>query len=515
VHGARMHGAHMADILLIYERTDRRRVAPIVALLEARGWSVQWEPAGDATEPPAVGCIIAAWSIDSVDSDAVWAVAGEGLARGVLISVSIDFSRVPRELEQAPSLALAGWTGDASSARAQELLAVVDDLLARAAAARPPQPDLQPAVIADLDPHPVPARAADLAAEQEPVFEPEAEPEPEPEPEPDIEPEPWPKLALQLEVEPEVAFQVEPEAAFEPTRALPVLRREEGITEPVWAFPEEPEEETQASRLPPVLLRERGHQHVAPSVAPEEVAPPTSLARRSLAAGLVIGLMIVGAAGVLWLMPREPMPGSTPGGEVAAVETAPKPVATTPTDPVPSQVRSQEVKQETGAQKIKPQEAAPQAATPEAPGPQANLQDVSPQATKTPEAKPKEVQPTPAALPKDVEIEDLLGQVTPRVEELLTDARRLIRIGEIRRAREVLAAPETANSGSLTFLLAETYDPNVLPTTLKSTLADPQRARSLYRRARDLGEGRAQGRLDALKTSGCAPLACPAAGLLG
>jgi hypothetical protein len=65
----------------------------------------------------------------------------------------------------------------------------------------------------------------------------------------------------------------------------------------------------------------------------------------------------------------------------------------------------------------------------------------------------------------------------------------------------VLAAPETANSGSLTFLLAETYDPNVLPPALKAVLADPERARSLYRKARDLGDGRAQARLAALKTS--------------
>jgi hypothetical protein len=119
------------------------------------------------------------------------------------------------------------------------------------------------------------------------------------------------------------------------------------------------------------------------------------------------------------------------------------------------------------------------------------------------EAKPQEIHPTPAALPneKDVAIEDVLSQVTPRVEQLLTDARRLIRAGDFRGARQVLGAPEAAQSGSLTFLLAETYDPNVLPAAVKAALADPGRARALYRKARDLGDGRAQGRLDALKTS--------------
>jgi hypothetical protein len=152
---------------------------------------------------------------------------------------------------------------------------------------------------------------------------------------------------------------------------------------------------------------------------------------------------------------------------------------------------SQEVK--TRPSNAKPPEAKPQEVKP---------QEVKSQEAKSQEAKSQDIQPTPAALPKDkgVEIEDLLGQVTPRVEELLTDARRLIRIGDIRGARAVLGAPETATSGSLTFLLAETFDPNILPPALKA-LGDLERARSLYRKARDLGDGRAQARLVALKTS--------------
>jgi outer membrane biosynthesis protein TonB len=186
------------------------------------------------------------------------------------------------------------------------------------------------------------------------------------------------------------------------------------------------------------------------------------------------------------------------------VETAPAPAPTPdarPTAPVQPQAARP---QETTAQKITPQEAKPQDTKPQHAKPQdtkrqeAKLQEAKPHEVKPQDTKPKEVQPTPAALPKDLEIEDLLGQVTPRVEELLAGATRLIRIGDIRGAREVLAAPETAHSGALTFLLAETYDPNTLPATLKATLADPLRARALYRKARDLGEGRAQGRLDAL-----------------
>jgi hypothetical protein len=448
----------MADILVSYARTDRKRVAPIVALLEATGWSVQYDPAGedgDASAPeresaPA-GCVVAAWSIDSVDSAAVLDAASRGLTRGVLISVSIDFSRPPRELEQAPSIVLAGWTGDATSPKAGELLTAVGDLLARGGTRAPTQPaPTEPAEVVDADAPP--------AAGQPAVVEGE--------PPGDRTPEALPK----------------PHVYPEPAERLPEPTPEEEAAEPVWAFPDEPEDEDFASRrLPPVLLRERGQHPMPPAMQAD--AGRTPIARRFVAVAAVAGVMIVAAAGALWMM--EWLGGPTPGGEAAAVETAPapsaRPVATAP-------ARSQETK----PQAAKP----PESQTPQSKLQESKIRQAKTKEAKTQEAKPREIQPTPAALPKEVEIEDLLGQVTPRVEQLLADARRLIAIGDIRGAREVLGAPETAHSGSLTFLLAETYDPNILPAALKSALADPRRAGALYRKARDLGDGRAQARLD-------------------
>jgi hypothetical protein len=486
----------MADIILLFERTDRQRVAPIVALLEERGWSVQWEPAadaGDATarEPAAANCIIAAWSIDSVDSAAVLAVASHGLARGILVSVSIDFSRPPRELDQAPAFALAGWTGDATSPRAQELVVAVGELLARAPAQPAAQSATQPA--ANPDGHapaavvPTAALAARLAPDVD--FESEKQPALEVGPEPEYQPA--------HEAEPEPATQHEPEADVWSAERAPHRAFEQRAAQPAWTFPEEPEEDR--SRLPPVLLRERV-EHPTPADA-----PPASLARRLAAVALVAGLVAAAAAGSFWVLGL-PGDGQAPGSDVAAVEVAPE---TTPKSAVtpPFQAPLQETKsRETKLQDAKPRDAKPRDAAP-------------------PEAKPQEIPPMPAALPQDkgLDIEDLLGQVTPRVEELLADARQLIRSGDIPGARKVLAAAETADSGSLTFLLAETYDPNVLPAGLKATMADSQRAKALYRRARDLGDGRAQGRLDALKTSGWVPaasrrvayLACPAGTMAG
>ena len=333
-------------------------------------------------------------------------------------------------------------------------------------------------------------------------------PNPEPEPQPalalEADPEPEPQPALAIEAYPEPEFQREAaEADLGSADRGPHLARHEEAAQPVWVFPEEPEEEDRTrSRLPPVLLRERVQHPIPPD------APPVSLARRSAAAavGIVAGLAILGAAGSLLWMTGWPGGGSTPDSKVAAVEVEPETTLKSAVTP-PSPAQPQETKpREAKLQDAKPQEAKPREARPH-------------------EAKPQEMPPTPAALPQDkaLEIEDLLGQVTPRVEELLADARRLLRSGDIGGARKVLAAPETAHSGSLTFLLAETYDPNILPAALKGTMANRERARALYRKARDLGDGRAQDRLDALKTSGWLPaasprvayLACPAGGIPG
>ena len=34
----------MADVFVSYARTDKSRVAPIVAAIESQGWSVWWDP---------------------------------------------------------------------------------------------------------------------------------------------------------------------------------------------------------------------------------------------------------------------------------------------------------------------------------------------------------------------------------------------------------------------------------------------------------------------------------------
>jgi hypothetical protein len=89
-----------------------------------------------------------------------------------------------------------------------------------------------------------------------------------------------------------------------------------------------------------------------------------------------------------------------------------------------------------------------------------------------------------------------------RADDLLFQAKRLIENRDIMAARELLHTAETTASAALTFTLAETYDPSMLAIwQIKpdGVTANPERARALYLRARDLGDTRAQQRLDWLR----------------
>jgi len=111
------------------------------------------------------------------------------------------------------------------------------------------------------------------------------------------------------------------------------------------------------------------------------------------------------------------------------------------------------------------------------------------------DSRPKvELPPAPVLAPR-------LEPARSRADDLLAQARRRIEGGDILGAREILQAAETAASGPMTFMLAETYDPNMLAAwgTRQRNIADDMRARSLYQKARDLGDDRAQQRLDWLR----------------
>lgn len=88
----------------------------------------------------------------------------------------------------------------------------------------------------------------------------------------------------------------------------------------------------------------------------------------------------------------------------------------------------------------------------------------------------------------------------PKVEDVLAQAERRIGTGDIAGARELLATGEPLGPGLIAFALAETFDPNMLAAWgTRGVVADVNKAKSLYLRARELGVGRAQARLDQLR----------------
>lgn len=112
--------------------------------------------------------------------------------------------------------------------------------------------------------------------------------------------------------------------------------------------------------------------------------------------------------------------------------------------------------------------------------------------------------PAPVAEPAPVPVPVPVARVTepprPRAEDLLAQAERRISSGDIVGARELLMANESVAPGPMAFALAETFDPNMLAAWgTRGVSADVVKAKSLYQRARDLGETRAQMRLEQLR----------------
>ena len=94
----------MADVFVSYARTDRMRVAPLVATLEAQGWSVWWDPAiapGQEfdrlidAELKAASAVLVVWTPDSVESRWVRGEARDGADRGILVPVRFGGASLP------------------------------------------------------------------------------------------------------------------------------------------------------------------------------------------------------------------------------------------------------------------------------------------------------------------------------------------------------------------------------------------------------------------------------------
>ncbi len=136
----------MADVFISYARTDRSRVAPLVAAIEARGWSVWWDPAiapGQefdrqiASELKSCAVVLVVWTPDSVNSRWVRGEARDGADRGMLVPVRFDGAELPIDFRALHTTDLDEWSKDQRSPQVQDVLRALDALIARRRAGSP------------------------------------------------------------------------------------------------------------------------------------------------------------------------------------------------------------------------------------------------------------------------------------------------------------------------------------------------------------------------------------------
>ena len=130
----------MADVFVSYARTDKERVAPLVAAIEARGWSVWWDPeiaAGQQfddqieAELNAAKSVLVVWTPTSVASRWVRGEAREAADRGILVPVRFDEARLPMDVRALHTTDLDHWRNDPASPPFQEVLRALASMIAR------------------------------------------------------------------------------------------------------------------------------------------------------------------------------------------------------------------------------------------------------------------------------------------------------------------------------------------------------------------------------------------------
>jgi adenylate cyclase len=97
----------MADVFISYARADKARVAPLVAAIEAKGWTAWWDPEIDAgqqfddqieAELLAAAAVVVVWTATSVSSRWVRGEAREAADRNILVPVRFDAARLPMDV---------------------------------------------------------------------------------------------------------------------------------------------------------------------------------------------------------------------------------------------------------------------------------------------------------------------------------------------------------------------------------------------------------------------------------
>jgi TolB-like protein/Tfp pilus assembly protein PilF len=148
----------LTDVFVSYSRSDRARVAPLVAALEAEGWNVWWDPeitpgeefdALIARELKAAAAVVVVWTTRSVESRWVKGEARAAADRNVLVPVRFDNAELPIDVRSIHTTELDGWGEDRQSAPFRSLCKALAAMLKTAATKAAPglaAKDKRPAV---------------------------------------------------------------------------------------------------------------------------------------------------------------------------------------------------------------------------------------------------------------------------------------------------------------------------------------------------------------------------------
>lgn len=130
----------MADVFVSYARRDKARVAPLVAAMEAQGWSVWWDPEiapGQefdrqiAAELQVAAAVLVVWTPHSVESRWVRGEAREAADRGILVPVRFEAASLPIDVRALHTTDIDDAATGAGSPQLQEVLRALGNLIER------------------------------------------------------------------------------------------------------------------------------------------------------------------------------------------------------------------------------------------------------------------------------------------------------------------------------------------------------------------------------------------------
>jgi adenylate cyclase len=137
----------VADVFVSYARSDKARVAPLVAGIESRGWTVWWDPDIDAgaqfddrieAELKAAKAVLVVWTPASVGSRWVRGEAREAADRGTLVPVRFDNATLPMDVRAIHTTDLDDWADDVRSPQFQAMIRSLSAMIARQGGAANP-----------------------------------------------------------------------------------------------------------------------------------------------------------------------------------------------------------------------------------------------------------------------------------------------------------------------------------------------------------------------------------------